>query len=191
MGQFITKAPRKGHFLSWQAPGRVLWPALLMLCMTLAACAGKSESRPDSLVVPDTAPGLKETQEIENHGRTALKIARGMIGTPYRYGGNDPRGFDCSGLVRYAYGQAGITLPRISREIFRLCQPIPPQAARPGDLLFFTISSDKIAHVGIYAENRRFIHAPSSGKGVGYASLDNPYWQKRLVAVGRVVPENR
>lgn len=156
--------------------------------MTLAACAGKPELR------PGTADGAPPDRVLpatpQTAGSMALAVARSLLGTPYRYGGSDLRGFDCSGLIRYAYGQAGISLPRTSRDIFRQCRPIPPHAIQPGNLVFFSISSDKIAHVGIYADNQRFIHAPSSGKGVGYARLDNPYWRQRLVAIGRLVPDD-
>ena len=108
-----------------------------------------------------------------------------MLGVPYRYGGVDPSGFDCSGLMQYAFNQAGVKLPRTSRDIFRISQLISPKELQPGDLVFFAISSNKVSHVGIYADHNRFIHAPSSGKGVSYASLDNSYWRQRLVAVGR------
>ena len=108
-----------------------------------------------------------------------------MLGVAYRFGGADPRGFDCSGLVQYSYKQAGLRLPRTTQALFRASQLVDPKHLQAGDLVFFTISSKKIAHVGIYADNNRFIHAPSSGKGVSYASLENPYWKNRLVAVGR------
>lgn len=108
-----------------------------------------------------------------------------MLGVGYRYGGADPRGFDCSGLVHYAYGRAGVSLPRTSREILRSSQLVDPRQRQPGDLVFFSISARKVSHVGIYAGGDRFIHAPSSGKAVGYARLDDDYWSRRLVAVGR------
>ena len=111
--------------------------------------------------------------------------ARHMLGKPYRFGGSSPRGFDCSGLVQYSYAKAGLKLPRTSQQIFRASQLINPDNLQAGDLVFFTISSKKIAHVGIYADGNRFIHAPSSGKSVSYASLKNPYWKRRLVAAGR------
>lgn len=116
----------------------------------------------------------------------ALDVARQLIGTPYRYGGTDPSGFDCSGLVQYSFKKAGVKLPRTSRDIFRSSQLISPGKRQPGDLVFFAISAGKISHVGIYTGNNTFIHSPSSGKGVSYASLETPYWQKRLVGVGRI-----
>lgn len=108
-----------------------------------------------------------------------------MLGVPYRHGGVDPSGFDCSGLMQYAFNRAGVKLPRTSRDIFRISQLISPEDLQPGDLVFFAISSNKVSHVGIYADHNRFIHAPSSGKGVSYANLENSYWRQRLVGVGR------
>ena len=108
-----------------------------------------------------------------------------MLGVAYRFGGANPRGFDCSGLVHYSYAQAGIRLPRTTQAIFRASHLVDPREIQAGDLVFFNISSKKIAHIGIYAGSNRFIHAPSSGKAVSYASLGNPYWKNRLVAVGR------
>ena len=116
---------------------------------------------------------------------TALETARSMLGVAYRFGGANPRGFDCSGLVHYSYAQAGIRLPRTTQAIFRASHLVDPREIQAGDLVFFNISSKKIAHIGIYAGSNRFIHAPSSGKAVSYASLGNPYWKNRLVAVGR------
>jgi len=128
----------------------------------------------------------RSTGQVESLGQIALGIARSMIGTAYRYGGSAPSGFDCSGLVRYAFSQAGINLPRSSREIFRTSQVISEADLQPGDLVFFAIRKNRISHVGIYEANGLFIHAPSSGKGVGYASIDDQYWRQRLVGAGRL-----
>jgi len=158
----------------------------LLPVLLLAACSGAPGPSPKSTNPTGKATasaGLYSPQQ--NAGSVALDIARSMIGVAYRYGGSDPRGFDCSGLVQYSYAKAGLKLPRTSQDIFRASQLVNPDDLQAGDLVFFTISSKKIAHVGIYAGNDRFIHAPSSGKGVSNASLKAPYWKNRLVAVGR------
>jgi cell wall-associated NlpC family hydrolase len=131
------------------------------------------------------------TPPATDSGLIALEEARKMLGVAYRYGGSDRQGFDCSGLVRYAFSRAGVTLPRTSQEIFRSSQLVNPQERQPGDLVFFAISARKVSHVGIYAGQEQFIHAPSSGKGVSYASLEDSYWGKRLLAVGRLDTEIR
>jgi len=114
------------------------------------------------------------------------RIAQSQAGAPYRYGGSSPRGFDCSGLVYYAYRKAGVRVPRTTREQYRHAEHISLADIRRGDLLFFKLSSRGISHVGIYTGKGRFIHAPSSGKRVMYSSLENPYWKHRLLAAGRI-----
>lgn len=119
--------------------------------------------------------------------REAVAVAQQLLGTPYRYGGATPKGFDCSGLVHYAYGKAGAPVPRSTSALYRAAAPVNPRQLRPGDLLFFQIAG-KISHVGIYAGDRTFIHAPSSGKRVSVGRLDSPYWQDHFIAAGRIGP---
>lgn len=167
----------------------VHWLLLASLAALTAACAGTpSPAPPLPLSATDGVSAGTGSSTASTIGLIALEEARKMIGTPYHYGGTDPRGFDCSGLVHYAYGRAGMILPRTSREILRSSRLVDPLQRQPGDLVFFSISARKVSHVGIYAGGDRFIHAPSSGKGVGYARLDDGYWSRRLVAVGRFAP---
>jgi murein DD-endopeptidase len=109
-----------------------------------------------------------------------LSVAERLIGTPYVLGGKSPSGMDCSGLVQYAYSQAGIQVPRTSAAQFRAGQP--QRRVRPGDLLFFrTTSAGVVSHVGIYAGQGQMIHASSGSGRIRKVSLDQPYWRKRLV----------
>ena len=94
-------------------------------------------------------------------------------------------GFDCSGLVYYTHGRVGVGVPRTSRDQYRASEKIPTAAARPGDLMFFS-DQNKLSHVAIYTGGGRFIHAPSSGRRVSEASLDNPYYRKHLIGIGRL-----
>jgi cell wall-associated NlpC family hydrolase len=111
-----------------------------------------------------------------------------MVGVPYRYGGTDPRGgFDCSGLVFYTYTAAGRAVPRTSQAQFNAARKIPLGKASEGDLVFFQ-DQEKLSHVGIYLGDGLFVHAPSSGSTVTVATLDTPYYQRHLVAVGRLLP---
>ncbi len=155
----------------------ILSPFLLLSLLLLAGCAG-TQTPPK--------PDLRPTQLSQPPGDHAVTVARAMLGTPYRYGGSDTTGFDCSGLVYYAYRQAGVDVPRTSTQQYRATRKVPLSLLQPGDLLFFRLSPPKISHVGIYTGDDQFIHAPSSGKQVCYASLDNDYWRKHLVAAGRV-----
>jgi cell wall-associated NlpC family hydrolase len=124
-------------------------------------------------------------QAANDKGEKIVRLSKEQIGSPYRYGGQSPSGFDCSGLVRYVYRKVGIDVPHSSRLLYKSSRKVSLQKIQPGDLLFFRISRSKVSHVGIYAEGGQFIHAPSSGKHVSLARLDNPYWEKRLVGAGR------
>jgi cell wall-associated NlpC family hydrolase len=124
--------------------------------------------------------------DTQKHQHPAVDIARQMVGTPYRYGGSSPQsGFDCSGLVYYSYRHAGINVPRTTQKLYRDTFQVDPRALQPGDLLFFSIQG-KVSHVGIYVGGMRFLHSPSSGKVVSYASLSNPYWREHLIRAGRL-----
>ena len=109
-----------------------------------------------------------------------------MVGRPYKYGGASPSGFDCSGLVLYSYRQAGVTLPHNTSQQRRISKHVKVSELKRGDLLFFDQEGRKNSHVGIYLGDRRFVHAPSSGKHVRDDSLDNPFWKKHLSEVRRI-----
>ncbi len=117
-------------------------------------------------------------------GDRAASIALDQLGTPYRYGGSSPAGFDCSGLVQYSYARAGKSLPRTTGALWNTAAPIESQRMLPGDLLFFRIAG-KMSHVGLYLGDGRFIHAPSSGRFVSVESLDSDYYSRAFMRAGR------
>jgi cell wall-associated NlpC family hydrolase len=117
-----------------------------------------------------------------------VETALEALGTPYQWGGTDANGFDCSGLVQYAYGQYGIALPRVSRDQLRMGSAVPldTDALRPGDVLGFSREvGGKASHVGLYVGDGRFIH--SSSTGVRVSDIGVPYWQRHLVAARRMI----
>ena len=117
-----------------------------------------------------------------------VDIALASIGTPYEWGGTDANGFDCSGLIQYAYAKLGIRLPRVSRAQMRAGTPVDPRPAllEPGDVLGFSVDrSGRTSHVGLYIGDDEFIHSSSSG--VRISTLRDLYWQRRLVAARRIV----
>ena len=125
-------------------------------------------------------------ERAESGRDTVVAVAQRMLGVPYRPGGASPRGFDCSGLVRYSFNQAGIEVPRTAAEQFSRAQPIGTRSLLPGDLLFFNIGGRRISHVGIYVGHNQFAHA-SSSEGVILSSMSEPYWAKRYVEARRVI----
>lgn len=123
-------------------------------------------------------------------GQTAVDHARQQIGRPYTYGGSTPSsGFDCSGLTSWAWKQAGVSIPRTSRDQHRWADRISREELRPGDLVFYSSGgpSGTVSHVALYAGDGRIVHASSSSDEVKEASVD--YWKGHLVGFGRVPAE--
>ncbi len=108
-----------------------------------------------------------------------LATAERLIGTPYLLGGESPGGVDCSGLVQYAYWQAGIRVPRTTAAQLRAGQP--QRRVLPGDLLFFHGGDGAVSHVGIYAGKGQMIHASSGTGRVLKTNLSRRYWQQHLI----------
>ncbi|HET9268400.1 MAG TPA: C40 family peptidase [Vicinamibacterales bacterium] len=133
-------------------------------------------------------PVAQEERAATGPGAVIAREARAQIGVPYRWGGNDPRGgFDCSGLVAYVHAREGIAVPRTAAEQFAAAARVDEDRLRPGDLVFFRLESSRrgVSHVGIYTGQRRFVHAPQSGRDVTEASLEDPYYRERFAGAGR------
>ena len=154
-------------------PGKSALP-LLVLCL-LSACAHEPARRTPASAT--TSPGRSPAEQ-------AAIVAVRQVGVPYRYGGTTTRGFDCSGLVQYAYAGAGKRIPRTTAAQWRNMIPVPANELRVGDLLFFRIGG-RISHVGLYLGSGRFVHAPSTGREVTIAELDADFYRKAFVRGGR------
>lgn len=140
-------------------------------------------SKNNSPLVPPMA--AKQSSEV-------LSRAVNVLGTPYRWGGSSPsKGFDCSGLVKYAFNDvAAVDLPRTSNAMAAgHGVKVDRKDLKPGDLIFFNIKSRRVNHVAIYLGNDRFIHAPRRGKSVTIDTLKKPYWEKNYVVAKRVLPK--
>jgi probable lipoprotein NlpC len=148
-----------------------------------------------------TGGGLSAAVPIENaalgglpaaNARSRLvAAAEAYLGTPYRYGGADSRGLDCSGLVFLSFRDALHTpVPRTASSLYSWAEKIPSGEMKTGDLVFFVTEGAAISHVGIYAGNGRFIHAASAGPktGVMYSRLDESYWKRTFTGAGRALP---
>lgn len=161
--------------------------ALPLAALVLAGCTAGLPPRVPTVEAPAVVPEQRAVPEAppvtSPLGARAAEQARTLIGAPYRYGGRDPTGFDCSGLVWYVYQGLGVSLPRRAAEQRAALQPVDRDALAPGDLVFFYTPSD---HVGIYVGDGAFVHAPSGGKQVSVASLSAPYFQLGFAGAGRV-----
>lgn len=108
-------------------------------------------------------------------------------GWKYVFGGSNPNtSFDCSGLTQWCYGKAGISLPRVAQAQYDAMQHLPLSEAKAGDLVFFHSTYNAgsyVTHVGIYLGNNQMYHA---GDPIGYADLNNAYWQQHLIGAGRI-----
>ncbi len=160
--------------------------AIVVTAFLVGACAS-------AVRVPQEPSGPREhtnvptPAEVEpTTGEKVVDIAAGLIGTPYLYGGDNPRrGFDCSGLVFFSFEQMGMRVPRTAADQRKAAERVKRDDLEPGDLVFFRSSKGRVDHVGIYAGDGRFIHAPNSGSVVSYAYLDDPYYQSHFVSAGR------
>jgi len=156
----------------------------------IAFLAGGCSSIPQQ---PSSPPQSRETvgdwrpaDVASGAGEQLVRVAAGLIGTPYKFGGDDPRGFDCSGLVFYSFDRLGIEVPRTAADQRRAARSVEPESLTPGDLVFFRTTARRVDHVGIYAGDGRFIHAPRAGAVVSYAYLDDPYYRQHFVSAGRL-----
>jgi len=141
----------------------------------------KVEGHAEGVSNPESA--LKETDY-----RQLMQIATMYEGQPYVFGGNSPAtGFDCSGIVQYAYSKIGIKLSRTAQNQYDQSTKVTVGEAKAGDLVFFTGTyhcADYITHVGIYVSDDKMYQ--SGGPGLGYIDLSNSYYQAHLVGFGRV-----
>ena len=151
----------------------------LAILLILGACASVPPSTPPS------PPSRPSTVSDATAGHAATR-AMSMVGKPYRYAGNTPAGFDCSGLVQYSYAQVAVKVPRDTQLLRRRGKVVSGDDMRRGDLVFFDQEGEQTSHVGIYLGYKRFVHAPSKGGRVRTDSLDGTYWKKHFVEARRL-----
>lgn len=157
--------------------------------LLLASCGGGHGVRRPTPPAHDTRDWPKVAPADPAAANAVLIRALGLVGTPYRYGGNTPEsGFDCSGLVTYVFrDMLELRLPRTSRELAGVQGPrIDPRKLAPADLVFFG-NRGNVSHVGIYVGEGRFVHAPSTGGTVRLDHLDGPYWKDHYSGAKRVL----
>jgi cell wall-associated NlpC family hydrolase len=136
---------------------------------------------PDAPAMP--APG---SIPAPSDGYALSGTALSLRGAPYRMGGIDPSGFDCSGFVRYVYQQHGVPMPREVRDQFRTGKNVDRSRLEPGDLVFFSTVAPGASHVGIVIGGDQFVHAPSERGVVRVENLSSQYWASRYVGARRI-----
>jgi cell wall-associated NlpC family hydrolase len=127
-------------------------------------------------------PGRQITIDAYALAGTALSLR----GTPYRNGGSDPSGFDCSGFTQYVFAQYGVMLPRDVRAQFRVGTSVKPDELAAGDIVFFTTTEPGPSHVAIAIGGDQFVHAPSSSGVVRVEHLSSSYWSPRYLGARRI-----
>jgi len=115
-----------------------------------------------------------------------VETALSLRGAPYRGGGGDPAGFDCSGFTQYVYAQYGVSLPREARQQYRVGKKVKPGDLAPGDLIFFSTVEPGASHVAIAIGGDEFVHAPSSSGAVRVEHISVNYWSERFLGARRV-----
>jgi len=153
-----------------------------MMLITLVGCASSH--------TPSDFPSLPSVtkQPVTSVQEGVIQTALSLLGTPYRFGGMTPEGFDCTGFVNYVYrNSAGLVLPRESHDLVRAGEHVSAVDLLPADIIYFRIEHQKPLHVGIYLGDGRFIHAPSTRGKVNIQSLSLDYWKRHYLGARRVV----
>lgn len=138
--------------------------------------------KPSHYPIPQNIPASEKQKRLQ-----LLKTSYQLLGSPYKWGGDTPAGFDCSGLTRYVYRSANINIPRTAAQQRDNSVRVPSyDRLLPGDLIFFK-TGKKTNHVGIFTGEGQFIHASSSQRRVLKTALDTPYWRRHFVKFGSYI----
>jgi hypothetical protein len=171
-------------------------------CATRTAGIPVPRPFPGAPAPPNVEPGTKNpepatrtentnpepgTRNLELVPVPVLTTALSFTGVPYRNGGSDPAGFDCSGFVQWVFAQHGMPLPREVKEQWRNGREVDRDEVMPGDLVFFQTVSRGASHVGIALGGDQFVHAPSSNGVVRVERYSSAYWSKRWVGAKRIL----
>ena len=123
----------------------------------------------------------------DGKGAEIVEFAKQFVGTPYKYGGNSPGGFDCSGFVQYVYSQFGYELNRTAPAQMENGVYVAKSELQPGDLVFFKNGGSGVGHSGIYVGDGYFIHARNPSNPLSITSLDDSYYLQNYVSARRII----
>ena len=180
-------------------PMRMFTPALIIVATALWATTayaspGNSGDDMDRLLADKgLLTQIDQVRQNVSHKASELVVnAMGFLGVPYKRGGNNENGFDCSGFVRTIYQRSvGLLLPRRAEQQAAATESIDKSDLQPGDLVFFNTLRRAFSHVGIYVGEGKFIHAPKPGAEVRVESMGGRYWQTRFDGARRVMQQGR
>jgi lipoprotein Spr len=161
----------------------------LVACKTSQTISNKESSKTSN---SDTKSIKKKYAEVLHVSESEIKntalyqFINHWYGVPYKYGGKDKKGIDCSGLTAMLYNQVyHMTITPSTKALINEVKKIKTSDLKEGDLVFFNIKSSTASHVGVYLQNQKFVHA-SSSKGVMISDLNETYFKKNFYSAGRV-----
>ena len=148
---------------------------------------GGHPAEPPAASLPNGGATATGTLPLRSDGYGVSGTALSLRGTPYRNGGADPGGFDCSGFVFYVFAQHGLSVPRTVAEQYQQGGSVAPTDLQAGDLVFFTTTAPGASHVGIVVGGDSFVHAPSASGVVRVERLGAAYWASRFIGARRLL----
>ena len=168
---------------------------ILFFCSTILACSGSraAKKKEDVIVESEKANKIFAKEYSERLGIIVPETANTLLittiadwmGAPYKYGGSDKKGVDCSGFINNVYPIVyAISVPRSSLQLAAKASPVIKQQLKEGDLVFFKINTKDVGHAGIYLYDNYFVHA-STSRGVMISQLNDTYWTKYYAGGGR------
>ena len=164
----------------------VLVPILVTGCAAKGPVVATPRPFPGATVPPRSVPEDVRAAEPLTIQPAVVSLALSLRGTPYRNGGSDLEGFDCSGFVQWVFAHNGLALPREVKDQYRVGRDINSDGVKAGDLVFFETVSPGASHVGIALGGGEFVHAPSSRGVVRVERYTSGYWADRWVGARRV-----
>lgn len=163
--------------------GHIAFPTLLICSLVISSCS--SSKRNTSSRRPSKSRTEVSAKPTKEAGASLYTFVSAWEGVPYRYGGMDRGGVDCSGFVNILYKEVyEKQLPRTTKDISSQSKHVAKDHLEEGDLVFFDINGKKSSHVGVYMKDGDFVHA-STSKGVIVSNLDNPYYKANFARGGR------
>jgi len=176
---------RNGRWSRRRGSTSLCYLTLLALAIASGGCASTIGAVPRPFPTPNSG---RTTTGATAPASSIVATALGLRGAPYRNGGTDPAGFDCSGFTQYVFSRYRVVLPRETRDQFLVGKSVGVEDVSPGDLLFFTTNAPGASHVGIAINREEFVHAPSSKGVVRVERLAATYWSRRFLGARRITP---